>query len=69
MCSIMSLLNELSIVMSLKHLLMMSKTKKGVPSVRGDQMERQKGDMMMMAKVMIKRPEVLILETLKEWDR
>lgn len=62
------LLNELSVVLFLEYLLMKFKTNKGITSVRGNYREARRG-CMMVARAITKLKEIMILQTLKEWDK
>lgn len=62
------LLNELSVVLSPKYLLMKFKIENGITSIRGNQMEVKNG-CIMVARATMKQPKVMILETREEWDR
>lgn len=62
------LCNELCAVISPKYLMMKFKTEKRIASIRSNQVEARKG-CMLVAKVAVKHPKVMILETQEEWDR
>lgn len=55
-------------VISPRYLMMKFETNKDTTFVRGDQVEARRG-YMMVARTMMKQLEVIILKTLKGWDR
>lgn len=62
------LLNELSAVLSLRYLLMTFEIDKGITSIRNNQIKARRGYILVVRATM-KQLKVMIVKTLKEWDK